>query len=1005
MKLIVLHITDLHVGQRITYFDEKITSISNIINNDSFSNNVLIVLSGDISYSGKSEQYELARSFINEIISKTQKTIKIAICPGNHDRDFANKYISKEAIDSINSDNYDDEFQKYAYLNEGYYNFLDSFRNETNYTKINEILNKYTISYDDGKVVVYSLNNSLLSSFEPGNSDNNRSIAIIPKDKLSVGRGNEDLSILLMHIPLQDMESKTKAYIKEKCGNNIDFIVSGHIHEEEFSISNNEVFEITSTALHIGDASGFSIIHIDDYEIGASLYCFNDNMKKYCIQGQEIKERLPFRKATEDGLFVDHDIFSNYESSIIIGGYEIDSKEIFVFPKLTERKYSSPRDKRSVNTFDEFLSYIDKKTIVSIFGDEDSGKTTLAFNLFQNYIDEGYSPVICNGDSFNSKKTKKTLKEQVDVQIRNNYKDKNSSDLYYGIDKSKRILIVDNSSGMTESMLTELSLLFDKIILLINSDSDDLFSIKNTANLPAAFLDIEFFYRAKREELYRNIYYAVSKRRQDVRDNFTVEQFIVSIEETIEKIEQKIVIDLESLIDFCGSALINFNIINGSDTNFIANRYQSLIDDYLKAKSIEGITYIILERIIGSIAFTLYKNKQTLFSKELVEQEIRNEENEYDSFGYSDPDKIIKLLIALKIIKSEQGDFLFASRNIFAHYIGFYAMHMYDNNEDQSCLNLILSNGVYLPLNFSILMDIAVSRNNAKIPAAFIDMLIKDIDDYRFENKDMKSIAMYFDEERQRVIDINENDIEQRRQEISKKEEQQRQEYLENSSNYFYEKMSSVETKQLIEMFNKGKILATLTNYGDMFKKEQKDKLTNLNLLYPNIIVDKYITYVKITFEDLYIKILDNVDEVKADKGFENMFNSFFDFLLSFVTATILTIYDSSARPVRNRAMVKRLVDLVKKEGSPVNAFMPEVQKLMLLSFSKDIRYFFTELKGYVDECKNNYYKQCALLIGRRVLMDNYEDVVKNYRPFLEYMKSHSGPRLIPTIMGVKNNH
>ena len=47
----------------------------------------------------------------------------------------------------------------------------------------------------------------------------------------------------------------------------------------------------------------------------------------------------------------------------------------------------------------------------------------------------------------------------------------------------------------------------------------------------------------------------------------------------------------------------------------------------------------------------------------------------------------------------------------------------------------------------------------------------------------------------------------------------------------------------------------------------------------------------------------------------------------------------------------------------------------------------------------SKYYKQCALLIARRVVMDNYEDVSKNNRQLLEYLKEKSGPKLLSGVL------
>ena len=1002
MRLTILHITDLHVKSRITYEESKIDSMAEIINNDSNSEYVLLLLSGDISFSGEKEQFAIAKRFIDSLFKRINKNIKIAICPGNHDRTFGkNGKMLNGEIKCINSDNFYEAFDKYKFLNNNYAEFVNTYSSERVLTKQNPILEKYKFDFDASKVVVYSLNNALFSSFDPEGKEGKRCVSLLPRDMISIDRGNEVFSILLMHMPFREMEPNTCRFLKEKCKKFIDIIIDGHTHEESFSIEENELIELTSTAMHANELSGFSLIHINESVLETSLYYFDEDANKYVNRGFPIKEALTKKVATEDHLIIEEDVLARFNETMTLCGYDIRCMELFVFPRLTEHKYLGLKEKKKIDSFEDFLTSVNNKSIVIIGGNQGSGKTMLSLDLFKEYIAYGYSPVLCFGNNF-SNKTRKTIKEQLDCQIKRNYCNSDITKLYYEINKKNRILIIDDGEVMTDSIISELSNYFDKIILITDTEADDVFSIKNTAKLPSLLLDIEFFYRTKREELYKNIYSSIEKRKPDIISSYNLEEYICLVDEAVEKIEQKILIDLETLIAFCANALVNVDILNGNDARFVANRYQVILTNFIKQRGIEGITPIIIERLLGRIAFALYEKKQTLFDEKMFDDEITKEIEEYDVFSYSNAHKILSLLVELRILKSTHEHYLFYSRNIFAHYIGFYAMHMNDNNNNDEHLKKIISNGVYQPLNFSILMDIAVSRNNANIPSSIIEMLTNDVIDYKFENQNVKSISIFFDEDRQRVVDIEKQDIEKRRELINKREKEQRQEYLDNANNYFYEKLVSDTTKQMIETFNKNRILAVLMNYGDYLRKDQKEKLCKLDLLYPNIVIDQYISYVKKDFENLYIKILDNVDDVRADKNFEKSFNSFFDFLLSFVTATILGIYDSSARPIHNRIMSKKVIEFVKQDNYIECSFMPDVQRLMFLSFSRDHKIFFEELKKYVEGTKNKYFIQCALLVARRVVIDNYEDVSKNNRQLLEYMKAKSGPRLLSTVFSNK---
>jgi 3',5'-cyclic AMP phosphodiesterase CpdA len=91
-KVIWLHISDLHM-RPLQAFDSDIVlkklleDIETCIQNDSLQPD-FIILSGDISYSSKPEEYELAKKFLDRLleISRLAKD-RIFIVPGNHDVD------------------------------------------------------------------------------------------------------------------------------------------------------------------------------------------------------------------------------------------------------------------------------------------------------------------------------------------------------------------------------------------------------------------------------------------------------------------------------------------------------------------------------------------------------------------------------------------------------------------------------------------------------------------------------------------------------------------------------------------------------------------------------------------------------------------------------------------------------------------------------------------------------------------------------------------------------
>src|SRR5258708_3236125 len=90
MKLKILHISDLHFSENGVAQDNVLNSLSMKIEElcklEIKPN--LLVITGDIAYSGKAAEYDRAREFIDRITKHCEITVdKIFMIPGNHDVD------------------------------------------------------------------------------------------------------------------------------------------------------------------------------------------------------------------------------------------------------------------------------------------------------------------------------------------------------------------------------------------------------------------------------------------------------------------------------------------------------------------------------------------------------------------------------------------------------------------------------------------------------------------------------------------------------------------------------------------------------------------------------------------------------------------------------------------------------------------------------------------------------------------------------------------------------
>ena len=113
MKLLIVHLSDIHFNQTSNSLLRKKEELFNSIKNQVRDvEKTIIIVSGDIAFSGKQEEYKIADDFFTEIIIKleeySQKSVNIVMTPGNHDCDFSiNESVRKSVLKDLN-ENVDD---------------------------------------------------------------------------------------------------------------------------------------------------------------------------------------------------------------------------------------------------------------------------------------------------------------------------------------------------------------------------------------------------------------------------------------------------------------------------------------------------------------------------------------------------------------------------------------------------------------------------------------------------------------------------------------------------------------------------------------------------------------------------------------------------------------------------------------------------------------------------------------------------------------------------------
>jgi predicted phosphodiesterase len=286
MRIIICHLSDIHFKfNEYNLLSDKEKNLSKAIRSSIESvssrlvNKVFFVVTGDIAFSGKKEEYEIALDFmlkIQEEINEELNDINVdyIITPGNHDCNFSINGIRDRVLKTIKVEkDIDNELIKVCTATQREFDdFVKLFN--TKYIP-QRIQNIYEYEVEGKKIIFQAFNSSWMSK-----KDEIQGNIIIPINQLNeINIEDYDLVVSLFHHPLNWIESNNKRKFKDLIERTSDIIITGHEHASETSKieTNNEysnkyisggVLQDNSNELN----SEFNVIAIDlDEQIEASI--------------------------------------------------------------------------------------------------------------------------------------------------------------------------------------------------------------------------------------------------------------------------------------------------------------------------------------------------------------------------------------------------------------------------------------------------------------------------------------------------------------------------------------------------------------------------------------------------------------------------------------------------------------------------------------------------------------------------------------------------------------
>lgn len=692
MSLVIVHLTDVHIHDEKDLVLQKTDQIAHvIISHLHKSDDLLIAVTGDIAFSGKKEQYDLASEFFDNIMKTISDNFDvnpiIIFVAGNHDCDLIPESAVRNALfEDIQTKRYEivPEEIKNIMMN-AQHNYSDFIYRYYNDTCPSSLCSSRLLSLRWGKIFVILYNTAWMSQLHEKEGS-----LFFPQNEYPILPDTDiGLIISMAHHPLNWFDSVTSNSMKDFIRKNTDIMLWGHEHRKDsaniygnkwnFMFKNGK--ELQSGPLE--DDSAFAVYSIDDtrQSIHTSTYLWNHEKKIYC-EDESYTDAFSRNTSTLQREFTPNDntIKRMNDYGTIIRHFsqeQITLHSLFCWPEIVAiDDQKEHKGYISYTSQEQIVSLCLNKRIVLISGSTLSGKTALAKMLFQNIVNEGKICIIAQGNDLIVQKGQ--LEKRIDKIFEEEYHE-GLLDQFHQKDKREKVLIIDDFETIGQnthdiSDFSRLSDQFEHIILFSGSEEHISSMVANHA-----------FPDEKQIFIYRIRHFGNLKRDELVRRWFTLNNQLIPESELEIKIENALGI-INSLMggfrSFVPSTPItivgilqSINATNGN-SHLRSSQFGYLYDDLVHSSlrpivNEEDDTLNIYIAMLSEVAYKMFSSHSySLTSIELVETIVNYTKRKILTINVV---TAIEGLVEASILQSQADqDYCFRYPYLFYYFVAQY---------------------------------------------------------------------------------------------------------------------------------------------------------------------------------------------------------------------------------------------------------------------------------------------------------------------------------------------
>lgn len=701
MKIGVIHLSDIHLKetQSENHILKRVDKIYEAVRNClTESDEVIILVTGDVAFSGKAKEYDFAYNFFSDLISKIETYLKhkifILFIPGNHDCDFSgDQTIRNMIIDQVKSTWYKNINDQVIEVCNSVQNNFESFKAKFQPKGFDQLLNHpllnvYDFQKGEKNIIFNCFNTSWISKLREEEGQ-----MAFPTEYFSDEAifHKSNLTINLIHHPINWQNNTHHREFRKLLEDSGDLILSGHEHEtnqrEVSELGGETTVYLESAALQtdIATQSSFNLYKFDLDLESYTYFQFSLENGTYLIKKTLENRKYDHRYNLSKKEFSYENKFLHYLNStdaqythpqtdnLVLSDIYIDLKlrEVSLDEKesLTLPKYISAKN----------LGYKPQEKIKwCINGSESSGKTALLKVLTMRLYNQDFIPVFLRGENLSDISIEK-LKKYIKACFIDQYS-KKCHNKFDRIDKNKLILVIDNFQNcnirgkfriqMLQSLqsITDHQIYAANTMLVFEPIRDDKKNI--------ALNYFETFTSYHIAEMGANLRYELIERWNKVGRDFSTDE------------EKNGVYQLNDTYNSQIKATLGLNYIpnhpfyiltlltslssgkSSADYSLSGYYYESLINNSLDNSVTDKDSLQFYNQFLSELFYFLFENKMKNIAISSFQTFFKDFCDKYEIS--EDLEKVIRALLNAKIIRINNEFVTFSYRYVYYYFVAKY---------------------------------------------------------------------------------------------------------------------------------------------------------------------------------------------------------------------------------------------------------------------------------------------------------------------------------------------